>query len=532
MKQLDAIVIGAGFGGLRALLELRELGLETRILEAGDGVGGTWYWNRYPGARSDSEAWSYCYSFSRELWNEWDWPDRLPGQSDVLAYLDHVADRMDLRKDIVLETRVTRAEYRERQADWQVETDRGDRYRCRYLVSAGGILSVPIQPAFDGLDTFEGDWYMTSRWPAGGVDVAGRRVAIVGSGATAVQVLPIVAKTAGHVTLLQRTPNYVIPARNRPLEEDEREALKSGYEEIWREVQNQVFALPIAPANRVADGVPPEEVERILERGWEQGGFRFIFETFDDLLVNERSNALASEFIRNKIRTIVEDPAVAEALCPKYPLMAKRPPLGTEYYQAFNRDNVSLVDISETPIGGITPTGVRVGDRTVECDVIVFALGFDAGTGALSAIDVRGRGGLTIQEQWREGPRTHLGIMVDGFPNLFMISGPQSPFANIPPVVENSVRWIGKAISATRERAAVSMEPEAESVAAWGTLLNQYVDATVIRHGPDVGSWFLGANVEGKPVRTQFHFGGAGTYFAQLEQSMATDFDEFRFHYH
>ncbi|MYE80553.1 MAG: NAD(P)/FAD-dependent oxidoreductase [Gammaproteobacteria bacterium] len=525
------MVIGAGFGGLRALLELRGLGLETKVLEAGGGVGGTWYWNRYPGARSDSEAWSYCYSFSRELWNEWDWPDRLPGQSDVLAYLDHVADRMDLRKDIVLETRVTRAEYRERQADWQVETDLGDRYRCRYLVSAGGILSVPIQPAFDGLDTFEGDWYMTSRWPAGGVDVAGRRVAIVGSGATAVQVLPIVAKTAGHVTLLQRTPNYVIPARNRPLEDGEREALKAGFEEVWREVRNQVFALPIPPANRVADGLPPGEIERILERGWERGGFQFIFETFDDLLVNERSNALAAEFIRKKIRTIVVDPAVAEALCPRYPLMAKRPPLGTEYYESFNRDNVSLVDVSGSPIGGITPTGIRVADRTVDCDVIVFALGFDAGTGALSALEVTGPGGVTIRDKWREGPRTHLGIMVDGFPNLFMISGPQSPFANIPPVVENSVDWIGKAILAIREKRAVSMEPKEESVAGWAALLKQYVDATVIRHGSDVRSWFVGANVEGKPTSAQFHFGGAATYFAQLEQSMESGFDEFRFRY-
>lgn len=531
MKQLDAIVIGAGFGGLRALLELRALSLETRILEAGDGVGGTWYWNRYPGARSDSEAWSYCYSFSRELWDEWDWPDRLPGQSDVLAYLDHVADRMDLRRHIVFGARVVRAEYREPEGDWQVETEDGDRYRCRYLVSAGGILSVPVQPAFDGLDTFAGDWYMSSRWPAGGVDLAGKRVAIVGSGATAVQVLPIVAKTAGHVTLFQRTPNYVIPARNRPLEEGEREALKAGFEEVWRQVRNQVFALPIPPANRVADGLPPGEIERILERGWERGGFQFIFETFDDLLVNERSNALASEFIRKKIRTIVVDPAVAEALCPRYPLMAKRPPLGTEYYESFNRDNVSLVDVSASPIGGITPTGIRVADRTVDCDVIVFALGFDAGTGALSALEVTGAGGVTIRDKWREGPRTHLGIMVDGFPNLFMISGPQSPFANIPPVVENSVDWIGKAILAIREKRAVSMEPKEESVAGWAALLKQYVDATVIRHGSDVRSWFVGANVEGKPISAQFHFGGAATYFAQLEQSMESGFDEFRFRY-
>ena len=530
MKRLDAIVIGAGFGGLRALLELRGLGLETKVLEAGAGIGGTWYWNRYPGARSDSEAWSYCYSFSREIWDEWDWPDRLPGQSDVLAYLEHVADRTDLRRDIVLNARVTRAEYREPDGDWQVETEDGGTYGCRYLVSAGGILSAPIEPSFAGLDAFEGDWYMTSRWPAGGVDVAGKRVAIVGSGATAVQVLPITAKTAAHVTLFQRTPNYVIPARNRPLEDDEREALKSEFEEIRQQVQNQVFALPIPPANRVADGLPPDEIERILERGWEQGGFHFIFDTFDDLLVDERSNALACEFIRNKIRTIVEDPAVAEALCPRYPLMAKRPPLGTEYYEAFNRDNVSLVDISDTPIDEITPTGIRAGDRTVECDVIVFALGFDAGTGALSAIDVRGRGGVTIREKWREGPRTHLGIMVDDFPNLFMISGPQSPFANIPPVVENSVHWIAKAISASREKRAVAVEPEAESVAAWGTLLNQYVDATVIRHGTDVRSWFLGANVAGKPTTAQFHFGGAGTYFSQLEQSMEAGFDELRFH--
>jgi cation diffusion facilitator CzcD-associated flavoprotein CzcO len=353
-----AVVIGAGFGGLRILHELRQRGISARVIEAGSDVGGTWYWNRYPGARTDSEAWVYCFSFSEEVQQEWNWKERFPAQPEVLEYLNFVADRFDLRRDIQFGTRVRSAVYDESTNVWTVTTDKDETYTSTFLITATGPLSHPLDPPFEGLDSFEGDWYLTARWPKRPVDFTGKRVGLVGTGATGVQVAPVVAEQAAHLTVFQRTPNYVIPANNRPLTDDERTAIKARYDEIWDQTQRHVFAFSMDPANRTRADVTPEQQREVLEAGWRTGGFQYLFETFDDLLVDEESNEAAAEFLRSKIREIVKDPQTAELLCPKgYPLGGKRPPLGHSYYETFNRDNVTLVDVSMDPIERVTPKG-------------------------------------------------------------------------------------------------------------------------------------------------------------------------------
>jgi cyclohexanone monooxygenase len=523
--RFDAIVIGAGFAGLRTLYELRQIGLSTRVFEAASDVGGTWYWNRYPGARTDSESWVYAYSFSKELQDDWDWSERFPPQAEALAYLNHVADRFDMRKDIAFDTRIVSAAWDERAREWTVRDDKGGAYACTYLISAVGVLSTPYVPPFPGIEKFRGEWYVTGRWPKERVDFTDKRVLVIGSGATAIQAIPIIAQTARHLTVLQRTPNYVLPARNGPLTEEERQAIRRDYARIWAQAREHFFGFAMDPAGRTVRDVSPDEHQRILERGWETGGFRFIFETFDDIFIDERSNEIASEFIRNKIRTIVKDPATADLLCPKdYPLTAKRPPLGHFYYEAFNRPNVTLVDIKNDPIVAITEHGVRTETRAFDADMIVFATGFDAVTGTLMAMDVRGRGGVTVAEKWKDGPRTHLGIMIDGFPNLFMVLGPQSPFANIPVVIDGMVDWIGRALRHMRAHGLATMEAKPEAVEAWRKHVDQLVNATVLSKGR---SWFLGDNIPGKPHVVLFHFGGAGVYRHECLAEAESGFEGF-----
>ena len=528
IKDFDAIVIGAGFGGLRMLHELRELGLSTRVLEAGTDVGGTWYWNRYPGARTDSESWYYCFSFSRELEQEWDWSERYPPQPEVLRYLRHVADRFDMRKDIELGTRVRSATYDEPANRWTIETEDGRQYTCRYFITAAGLLSEPYLPAFPGLDSFEGETLMTARWPKERIDFTGKRVGIIGSGATAVQALPVIAAEAAHVTLFQRTPNYVLPSGNHRLDDTRRQAIKAKYDEIWAKTEKHFFAMPFGMANRVAADVTPEEREQIFERAWQHGGFCYLFETFDDIWVDDKSNDAAAEFIRKKIRETVKDPETAELLCPKtYPLAGKRPPLGHGYYETFNRDNVKLVDVATNPIREITATGLRTTASEYELDVIIFATGFDAATGALSAIDIRGRGGEPLKRKWEGGPNTLLGIGVPGFPNMFMICGPQAPFANIPVVIDNNVKWIGRAITRLRDEKLDYIEATPEAADAWSEHMDELLNRTVLPRGEAVRSWFLGANIPGKPHVVLFYFGGAGTYFDHCREVADKNFEGF-----
>jgi cation diffusion facilitator CzcD-associated flavoprotein CzcO len=523
-----AIIVGAGFGGLRMLYELRQLGISAKVVDAASDVGGTWFWNRYPGARTDSESWVYCYSFSRELEQEWDWAERYPSQPEVLEYLRHVADRFDLRKDIELDTRVQSAAYDEDTNTWTVTNDRGESSTCTFFIPATGPLSRPLEPPFEGLDSFAGDWYLTARWPDEQIDVAGKRVGVIGTGATGVQVVPALADQGAQVTVFQRTPNYVIPAGNRRLTDEERDDIKNRYDAVWARTQEQPGGFAMGGTPRSVKESTRDEQQQVFDEVWAAGGFQFLFETFNDIMIDERSNEAATDFIRSKIRATVTDPATAELLCPSgYPLGAKRPPLGHSYYEAFNRDNVTLVDVSDDPIERITPTGVRTGTEDHELDVIVFATGFDGSTGALMAMDIRGKGGESLNEKWADGPRTYLGLAVDGFPNMFMISGPQSPFANIPVIIDNAVRWIGRAITHERYGHLAALEATPEAVQGWVDETEALLGASLVRRGESVRSWFLGANVEGKPHAAFFFHGGANAYFERINDVADRGFEGF-----
>lgn len=528
VQYADAIVLGAGFAGICALYHLRDLGLDVMGIEAGSDVGGTWYWNRYPGARTDSEAWAYCYTFSDDLIKEWDWADRLPSQQQVLSYLGHVADRFDLRKAIEFNTRISSATFDESDDSWTLVSEDGRRFQCRYFIAATGALSAAYRPDFEGLDDFAGEWYMASSWPKDNVDLLGKRIAIIGSGSTGIQILPLAAEMAAHVSLFQRTPNYVLPARNYPLEKERREGLKANRVALRKLVQAHDFAIPVNAPKRTYDDVPDEsERYRILEAGWEAGGFRFIFETFDDIFTDKRMNAEVTAFIRNKIRSIVRDPATAELLCPKYVFGAKRPPTGTAYYESFNRDNVSLIDVREQPIDRITKSGIKAGDQEYPFDIIIFATGFEAATGAFRKMDIRGRGGICLKDKWGEDCRTNLGIMVDDFPNMFMIIGPQSPFANTPPVIENVVAWIAKTIRAVRLASKATVEPTEQAVDRWNSNIQDLFKNTLFSAGADTGAWFLGVNIPGRSPSVLFHFGGTNAYFADLDDALSRNLEDF-----
>jgi cyclohexanone monooxygenase len=526
----DAIVVGAGFGGLRMLHELRELGLTAKVIEAGSDVGGTWYWNRYPGARTDSESWAYIVNFSRELKAEWDWRERFPSQPEVLSYLRHVADRFDMRRDIEFNTRVTRADYDESANRWTVHTEGGESYTSTFFIPATGVLSHAQRPPFPGLDRFRGEYYETSRWPHGRVDFTGKRVAVVGTGASGVQVIPIVAHAAEHLTVFQRTPNYVMPARNAPLTDEHRAEIKRNYDQVLEQAFGQVFALPIKAANRTWNDVTEEEFHRILEAGWEWGGFQFVFETFDDLWVEGPANEKASEFVRNKIRAIVKDPATAELLCPPFPMGLKRPPLGHGYFEAFNRDNVDLVSVKDNPIVEVTETGLRLADGTeYEVDAIIFALGFDAGTGAILAMDIRGEGGVSIAEKWAGGPTTYLGLAVDSFPNMFIIDGPQGAFGNVPLIIDKEVEWIGRALRYLREHGYDRMVTTEAACKQWHDECAAVMAASIISRCGEAGSWWIGANIPGKPIGVLFYLGSCAMYFDRIAGVADADFEGFTF---
>lgn len=519
----DTIIVGAGFGGLRALYEMRKRGKSVRLLDAGSDVGGTWYWNRYPGARTDSEAWAYCYSFSQELQDEWDWPERMPTWNQVQGYLAHVADKFAMREDISFNTQVVACTYDEACNQWEITTADGAVLRCHYFISAVGWFAVAVEPPFD-MSGFKGAWYMSSKWPKEEVDFRGKKVGIVGSGSTAVQILPVVAKLASQVTMFQRTPNYVLPGRNHPLDSTDMDSIRSRYDAIWEQVRKQAFAFPMETSTIMYDDVDDEQRERLFEFGWEQGGFRYIFETFGDILTDRRTNAAAADFVRRKIRSIVKDPATADLLTPRYPIALKRPPLGNFYYESFNRDNVKLVDVSTHPLIGATGQGLRTAVAEYDFDIIIFAIGFDAVTGPLTKLPVRGRGGQLISEKWAAGPRTHLGIVMDGFPNMFIITGPQSPFSNVPPVIDVAVDWIGQAIARADATQADVIEAKADAVDRWVQLMQDLLDQTLLGEAVELKSWFMGANIPGKAHAPLHYFGGASGYFDEIAKSLDTGF--------
>lgn len=511
--EYDAIVIGAGFAGLYQLHLLRDrLGLRVHVVEAAAGVGGTWWWNRYPGARCDSESLSYCYFFSPEIYAEWEWSERYPGQEEIRGYLDFVADRLDLRRDIRFSTRVTGARRDDAAGRWIVETDSGESLSATYLITAVGCLSSANVPKIPGLDRFEGRWYHTGSWPHEGVELRGKRVGQIGTGSTGIQIAPVLAAEAEHLTVFQRTANYSVPARNRPLTPEEKKRIREDYAETREIVRATTNGHAYHISARSALETSPDERRALYETAWETGGLRFRT-VFGDLLTSVEANDTAADYIREKIRERVEDPEKARVLSDiDHPYAAKRPPIDTDYFETFNRDNVALVDLRAEPVEEITPRGVRTSAREYPLDVIVFATGFDALTGPLLALNIRGRDGIALRDLWREGPKTLLGLQIPGFPNLFTISGPGSPsvLTNMPVSIEQHAEWIADCIAWLRENGVASIEASTEAAAEWGAHVNEVAGRTLlpsVRH-----SWYLGANVPGKPRAFMPYAGGLARY--------------------
>ncbi len=511
--ELDVLVIGAGFAGLYQLLCLRDrLGLSVRVLEAAGGVGGTWYWNRYPGARCDSESHSYCYSFSKELLEEWTWSERYPEQPEIMRYLNHVADRFDLKRDIQFNTRVTAARYDGVANRWRVTTEAGEEFTAKFLITAVGCLSSANVPNISGLDDFAGRWYHTGQWPHEGVDFTGKRVGLVGTGSTGIQAAPVIAETAAHLTVFQRTANYSVPARNVPLTPEFQRYVRENHADIRRVMHATPNGHPFVNSERLALDSTPEEREALYEAAWEKGGLQFRA-TFQDLLVSKPANDTAAEFLKRKIREIVKNPATAAKLSDiDHPYAAKRPPIDSGYFETFNRDNVELVDVRAMPIERITPAGIKTADAEYPLDIIVFATGFDAMTGPLLRMEIAGRDGVALRDAWHAGPRSYLGLSIPGFPNLFTVTGPGSPsvLCNMPVAIEQHVEWITACIAHMRANGLERIEAEPAAADQWVAHVNDAANATLL---PEAGhSWYLGANVPGKPRVFMPYAGGMLRY--------------------
>jgi cation diffusion facilitator CzcD-associated flavoprotein CzcO len=525
-EQVDAVVVGAGFAGLYMLHRLRGLGLSARVFEAGDGIGGTWYWNRYPGARCDVESLDYSYSFSDALQQEWHWTERYASQPEILKYIDHVADRFDLRRDVTLSTRVTAAVFDEATSRWDVRTDRGHQIAARFCIMATGCLSSAQVPEFPGRETFAGRWYHTGHWPHEGVDFTGQRVGVIGTGSSAIQSIPIIARQAAHLYVFQRTPNFSIPARNASLDSEHERRWKASYAEHRRQARESRVGFVTERNDASALEVSAEERLRQYEERWGRGGLGFNA-TFADLLTSQEANDTAADFFRAKIQAAVRDPDVAETLSPRhYPVGTKRLCVDTDYYETFNRDNVTLIDLRRTPIEAITPHGLRTRAAAYTLDSLVFATGFDAMTGALLSIDIRGRAGLTLQRQWAEGPRTYLGLAVAGFPNLFIITGPGSPsvLSNMIVSIEQHVDWIADCLSYLGRHGRAAIEATAEAQDLWVAHVNEVGNATLY---PRANSWYMGANIPGKPRIFMPYIGGVGAYRQRCDEVAAAGYSGF-----
>jgi len=524
VEEFDAIVIGAGVSGLYQLYRLRELGLKVRCFEDGSGVGGTWYWNRYPGCRFDSESETYGYSWSKELLEEWNWKEHYSGQPENEQYLNFVADKFNLRPNIQFNSRVKSAVYDEKANRWDVQLENGQRARAQFVVSAAGILSARYTPPFPGIDSFKGKSFHTSRWPKEKVDFTGKRVAVIGTGATAVQLIPIVAKEAGHLTVFQRTPNYCAPLRNGLVSEETQNRWKASYDNIHKRIRETPagFMHDFDPRNTF--DVPKEERLALYEELWAQPGFAKWLGNFHDIMTSREANEDFAEFVRNKIRARVKNPVVAEKLCPKdHPFGSKRIPLETEYYEAYNRDNVLLVDVRETPIEAITPKGVKTSDKEYEFDVIIYATGFDAITGALTSMDIRGEGGQTLKDKWaNQGLSTYLGMQTAGFPNLFIATN--SAFCNYTVCAETIVEWITDAIRYVREKNFQRIVPTPEAEEAWVEHANELGSHTLLS---DAKSWFMGSNIPGKKRAILLYANTAPAYRQKCAEVAAKGYEGF-----
>ncbi|MFR9804110.1 flavin-containing monooxygenase [Pseudonocardia sp. RS010] len=524
---VDAVVVGAGFAGLYMLRKLDQLGLTSRGFEAGDGVGGTWFWNRYPGARCDVESVGYSYSFDPELEQEWVWSERYPAQPEIESYLNHVADRFHLRDRIAMETKVTSAVFDEDTTRWTVATDRGDQVTCRWFITAVGCLSEPKTVDIPGVDTFAGEHYDTSRWPKGEVDLAGKRVAVIGTGSSGVQAIPKLAEVADQLYVFQRTPNFSVPAWNRPLSATELDEVKSRYRNYRADQLDSFFGQALPPGKPSAVAATEAERHEVYQAAWDLGSISAFLVAYDDLLISQESNDTAAQFIRDKIAQIVADPEVAEDLSPtEYPMGTKRPCMDTGYYETYNRPNVKLINIKKTPIVRVVPNGIETSEGVIETDVIVFATGFDAMVGALNAIEIRGRDGRVLRDEWSKGPRTYLGLAVHGYPNMFVITGPQSPsvLSNMVVSIEQHVNWIGDCIQYVTDRSAQRIEAAQNAQDEWVEHVATLADTTLF---PKAKSWYIGANVPGKPRVFMPYVGGIKPYRELCDSVAAKAYEGF-----
>lgn len=525
-QTFDVMIVGAGFAGMYLLHKFREIGLSARVLEAGSGVGGTWYWNRYPGARCDVESMEYSLQFDADLQQEWNWTERYAAQPEILKYANHVADRYDLRRDIQFDTRVKSGRYDEAARSWTLETEAGETFEAPFAVMALGCLSVPNHVPFEGVEHFEGATYHTGEWPHAGVDFTGQRVAVIGTGSSAIQSIPIIARQAKALTVYQRTANYAIQANNHPLDPAFVADVKSRYAELRAHAKTMPSGISFDFRDIAALDATDEERRAEYQKRWDRGGLAFLG-GFNDIMFVEEANQTAAEFVRDKIRQRVDDPATAELLCPKNIIGAKRLCVDIGYYETYNLPHVKLVDVSENPVERITAKGVVAHGEETEVDAIVFATGFDAMTGALNRIDIRGRGGRALKEQWAEGPKSYLGLAVAGYPNLFTVTGPGSPsvFTNMLPSIEQHVEWIVRAINDMRARGVTEIEAEDAAQEAWVEHSNECAAATL---RSKVASWYVGANIEGKPQAFMPYIGGFPRYVEKCEEVVAKGYDGFR----
>ncbi len=526
LRGLDLVIVGAGFAGMYMLHKSRDVGLSAQVIEAGGDVGGTWYWNRYPGARCDIESMEYSYSFDEQLQQEWEWTERYAGQAEILRYAGHVADRFALRPDIRFDTRVTAATFDEARDRWRVETEAGDTFDSQFVVMATGCLSAAMTPAIEGGESFTGRTFHTGRWPHERVDFTGQRVGVIGTGSSGIQAIPVIAEEAGEVVVFQRTAAYTVPARNGPLDPVEVATLKARYRTFRAENRELPagFGAGVARRDEGALEVDADDRRREYERRWERGGFTFLG-SFNDLLLDARSNETAAQFVREKIAAVVDDAEVAARLTPTQVIGCKRLCIDTGYYETFNRPHVRLIDIGETPIEAITPAGIRTTAGTHDLDAIVFATGFDAMTGALLRIAIRGRDGLTLRDAWDAGPRTYLGLGVAGFPNLFTITGPGSPsvLTNMIVSIEHHVEWIAECISHLRDHDLTTIEATPAAQEGWVEFVNTVAGLTLF---PTCNSWYLGANVPGK-TRVFMPLPGFPTYAETCARVAADGYEGF-----
>ncbi|KAK5676844.1 hypothetical protein LTS10_010608 [Elasticomyces elasticus] len=528
----EVLVIGAGLSGIFALYRLRELGFRTRVLEAGSGAGGTWYWNRYPGARFDSESYSYQFTFSQEVLNEWDWTEHFAGQPEILAYINFLCDKFDLRSDIQFDTKVASTHFDQSKNCWRVTDDAGKQYSCRWLLTAIGFLSAPTLPNIPGVQDFKGESHHTSRWPKQPVTFEGKRVGIIGTGATGIQSIQEIAKTAGHLTVFQRTPNWAVPLHNGPISKEEMAAIRDDYPALFERCRKSYMNFLHMPESRALSDVSQEEREAFWENQYENGrGFRLWLSNYRDVAFDCEANKICSDWIADKIRQRVKDPETAERLIPRnHGFGTKRVPMETNYYEAYNQPNVRLVDVTETLIECITETGIRTSKEDVGLDMLIYATGFDAVTGAFDAMDIRGIDGLRLKDRWEGSPRTYVGMAVDGFPNMFMSMGPHQSYGNIPRSIEYAVNWITNALACFRDKDIAYVEAKAEGVDMW---TEHVIDAAKGSLANEVDSWMTGINknLPGKQKRIINRYTGSAPGFRKFcDEIAAGGYKTFKLH--